>query len=168
MTRFAVQNGMLSAGGPPVAQVERASGRRVARVNVGQARTEPVPLRASFAGGRGRAPVVVPAVERAKAIGPSGRHETQNVSRTQPYAVKPERAVRQPAPPLVREHVNPAPPPHQNRKPRSRQAPEPTQPPPAARVEKPPAVQPKPQGPPPQAHGNPPGKEKNKEHGNED
>ena len=191
MTQFTVQNGALSAGGPLVAQVERASGRHIARVSVAQARTQPVPVAASVHGAR--APIVVPRSERAKAIpqavAPSGRHATQNVNRTQPSNVhQPDRAVREAPRPQPQQHTAMPPPvPHvqpkheQPKHERSVQSQPPTQaqlaPPrverghgapaagPPPHVQKRPDVQPKPQGPPPQAHGNPSGREKDKEHG---
>ncbi len=66
VTHFAVQGGVLSSGGPAISQVERVAGRRIQRVSITSAKTQPVPIRTSLHGGR--APVVVPASERAKQI----------------------------------------------------------------------------------------------------
>ncbi|MGE5715059.1 MAG: DUF6600 domain-containing protein, partial [Acidobacteriota bacterium] len=66
VTRFAVQGGVLSAGGPPVSQVERVAGKRIERVSIAAAKTKPVPIRTSLQGGRGSTPVVVSATERAR------------------------------------------------------------------------------------------------------
>jgi hypothetical protein len=201
ITRFAVQGGVLANSGPAVSQVERVSGRRINRVSLAQAKTQPVPIRTSLTGGRTRAAVVVPAVERAKAIEPSGRHEAQNVNRTQPHDnVKPsgtlhqspqrpearERAVAPPpAPPSQPRHERPAQPApaaqarvappraeakpieHRAAPPPQTQVPPHAQVPPQAQVQRPPSVEPRPQGPPPNAHANPPGREKEKEHGKE-
>jgi hypothetical protein len=194
MTRFEVRGGVLSNGGPAVAQVERASGRRVARVSVAQARTQAVPVAASVHGTR--SPIIVPASERAKALAPavvpSGRHATQNVNRTQPSNIKPERAVHESPRPQPQQHTV-MPPPVQHSQPKHERSVQAAPPPPVRQkpevsgtqarlapphvergaaaagppphVQKQPDVHPKPQGPPPQAHGNPPGREKDKEHG---
>ncbi len=102
-TRFAVQGGVLSSGGPPVSQVERVAGRRIQRASLAQAKTQPVPIRTSLQGGRGRAAVVVPASERAKLISTREREAPQQVSRTKPEAVKTDRAVRTLPPPAQRD-----------------------------------------------------------------
>ncbi len=82
VTRFSVRGGMLTAGGPALSRVEHASGRRIARVSLSQARTRAVPIRSSLEGRRSRATVVVPTHERAKLIAPHERHAPANVSRT--------------------------------------------------------------------------------------
>jgi len=225
VTKFAVQGGVLSSGGPALPQVERVAGKRIERMSIASAKTQPVPIKTSLQGGRGRASVVVPAGERAKLITAREKNAPQAVSRTKPEAATSERAVRTlPPPPAKHEkhekatghqppparekhekataHQQPPPPPqaksnekhertvrsqpaqpsnekheratvHQPPPPQVHERPEKTgtqaqlnsgQPPPPAHVEKQPNVQPKPQGPSP-AHANPPGKEKEKEHG---
>ncbi|HSB63657.1 MAG TPA: DUF6600 domain-containing protein, partial [Thermoanaerobaculia bacterium] len=103
MTRFAVQGGVLTTAGPPLPQVERVTGRRIERVSLAQAKTEPVPIRTSLEGGRGRATVVVPATERAKAISAHERRGPQQVSRSKTDVVTSEPAVRTLPPPAKRE-----------------------------------------------------------------
>jgi hypothetical protein len=167
VTSFAVRGGVLSSGGPALGQVERFSGRRIDRVSLGQARTQAIPIRTSLQAGRERATVVVPASERAKAFETSGRHETRQGARTPPNDARPQpqQAVRQPPPPRPRPEATGdqarLAPPHAEGTAGGR-----PQPAPQAHAEKPPAVQPRPQGAPP-AHGNPPAKEKDKEHGKE-
>jgi hypothetical protein len=108
LTRFAVQGGVLSSGGPALPQVERVAGKRIERVSFAQAKTEPVPIKTSLRGGRGRAPVVVPATERAKLIAahenrasqqPSG---SKQVSRSKTEPVTSDRAVRSLPPPAAK------------------------------------------------------------------
>lgn len=193
LTRFEVRSGVLSTSGPPVSHVERVAGRQIPRVSLGQARAQAVPFRAPRHEGRGRASVVLPATERAKAIRSPSRQATQQISRTKPYEARPERAVRQapshpmrersvqsrPLPPAKREHprsVRSAPPPQpkgrielartQSRLELRRaegNAGGHVQTAPRARVERPRSPQPNPQGQ-PHGRGNAPGREKDKEH----
>jgi hypothetical protein len=251
MTQFAVQRGVLTAGGPPVSQVERVAGKRIQPVSLAQSKTQAVPIRTSLQGKR--ASVVVPASERAKLITEHEKRGPQQASRTKPEVATSEHAVRQFAPtPAHEKHEKatvhqppptsnernvkherevhspppkisnekhekatvhqPSPPPppkvsnekhekvtvHQSpptsndknvKHERVVHSPPPPPPPPPsnerhekpvtqaqlnsghqpppAHVEKQPNVQPKPQGPPPAAKGNPPAKEKDKEHGKE-
>jgi hypothetical protein len=171
MTRFAVLGGVLSAGGPPVSQIERVAGKRIPRVSLAAAKADPVPIRTSLQ--RGRAPVVVPASDRAKLIGTRERHAPQIVSRTKLGTVTSDRAVRSlPPPPQHERHERatihqPLPSPSSPRHERTGTQAQLNSPPSPAQVERQPNVQPKPQGPPPPAHANPPGKEKEKEHGKE-
>ena len=154
MTRFGVQSGILSAGGPPVSQVERVSGRRIERVSLAQAKTQAVPVRTSLHGKR--ASIVVPAAERAKLISEHEKRAPSLASRTSPS--KSEKAF-QPSPGSHERHEKPV---------AQAQLDSAHQPPPA-HVERQPNVkhvQPKSQGPPP-AHVNPPSKEGDKGHGKE-
>ncbi len=83
VTRFAASGGVLTSGGPTIAQVERATQRKIARVSVGDARTKAVPLADGFRGRRGN--VIAPAAERAKFIAPprapKGAREASPASR---------------------------------------------------------------------------------------
>ena len=130
--------------------------------------------------------VVVPASERAKLITAQEKHGSQQASRTKPEVATSVRAVPQSPPPPAHEKHEKAtahqpPPPPSNERHEKAVHPQPPavkvekqpqtahiekQTAPPAHVEKQPDVQPKPQGPPP-AHANPPGKEKEKEHGKE-
>ncbi len=214
VTRFAVQGGALSAGGPPISQVERVAGKRIQRVSLAHAKTQAVPIRTSLQGKR--ASVVVPAGERAKLISEHEKRAPSQASRTMPS--KSERAFQpppvsherhekatvhqQPPPPSNEKNIKheraatvhqppsqpsheknvkheqaatahqPPPPPSHERheKPVAQAQLNSVHQPPPAHVERQPnvqRVQPKPQGPPPAAKGNPPGKEKEKEHGKE-
>ena len=82
LTRFAVQSGVLTSGGPALPQVERVAGRRIQRVRVAEAKTQPVPIRTSLQ--RGQARVVVPASERARLITAHEKRGPAQVSRTSP------------------------------------------------------------------------------------
>jgi hypothetical protein len=83
VTRFAASGGVLTSGGPTVAQVERATQRKIARVSVGDAHTKAVPLDAGLRSRRGN--VISPAAERAKFVAPprvaKGAHEASPASR---------------------------------------------------------------------------------------
>jgi hypothetical protein len=68
MTRFAASGGVLTSGGPSLVQVERATGRKISRVSVGDAHTTAVPLGAGLRGRRSN--VIAPATERARFIAP--------------------------------------------------------------------------------------------------
>ena len=78
MTRFGVSSGVLTAGGPAVAAVERARGSRIPRASVAQARTQPMPV--ASAASHGRVAVVAPAAERARLVRTEAapRHEPQH------------------------------------------------------------------------------------------
>lgn len=196
LTRFAVQGGVLSSGGPALPQVERVAGKQIPRVSLAEAKTQAVPIRTSLHGGRGA--IVVPATERAKLITAHEKHTPQTVSGTKPKVVTSERVVHSPTPSPAKHEKHekhekatvhqPTPGPSNLKKERTGSQTQrnsvheeknvgkqtqtvhvekQTQTAPAAHVEKQPNVQPKPQGPPPAAKANPPGNEKEKEHGKE-
>jgi hypothetical protein len=222
-TQFAVQGGVLSSGGPTIPQVERVAGKRIQRVSIASAKTQPVPIRTSLQGGRSRAAVVVPASEREKLLVPREKRGPQQVSRSKTTAVTTDRAVRSLPPPSAKQEKHekatanqppprahekhekatvhqpppparekdgkatvqqpPPPPPAREKQEKAvvRQPPPPSSPRPEkagtqaqlssrqphpAHVEKQHSVEAKSQGP-PTTHANPPGKEKDKEHGKE-
>lgn len=123
------------------------------------AKTQAVPVRPSLQGKR--ASVVVPAAERARLISEHEKRAPSLASRTSPE--KSERSFQPPPPPPVSHE--------RHEKPVTQAQLNSAHQPPPAHVERQPNmqhVQPRPQGPPPAAHANPPGKEKEKEHGKED
>jgi hypothetical protein len=75
VTRFALAGGILTSGGPTIAQVERASQRKISRVGAGDAHTKAVAFDAGRRGGRST--VIAPAGERAKLIAPAKHEETR-------------------------------------------------------------------------------------------
>jgi hypothetical protein len=143
VTQFAVQGGVLSSGGPALPQVERLAGKRIQRVSIASAKTRPVPIRTSLQGG-GRAPVVVPASERAKLLAPREKRAPQQVSRSKTEPVTSDRAVRAlPPPPAKHEkhekasaHQPPPPPLVRHEKPEKALAHQPPPQPPKERHEK--------------------------------
>src|SRR5262249_52638777 len=64
-TRFSVSSGLVRAGGPPTALVERATGRQLHAVKVSSVKVQAAPIHAA---GGGRLAIVAPAHERAAAL----------------------------------------------------------------------------------------------------
>jgi hypothetical protein len=122
VTRFAPSRGVLTAGGPSVAAVERARGSSLPREAIARAKTNPVPLAASA---HGRAAVVAPAAERARVLVP--RAESANRHGVPPANGAPPAKAVAPAPKHVAQ-------PERHPAPAARKAPPPV--PPLVRAEK--------------------------------
>lgn len=97
VTRFSASGGVLTIGGPTVAQVERATRRKIARVGVSDAHTRAVPLDSALRNRRSN--VIAPAPERARFIAP----QAVKAGRESAPAPRQSTTARREGPPPVRE-----------------------------------------------------------------
>lgn len=102
VTRFAASGGVLTSGGPTIAQVERATQRKIARVSVGDAHTKAVPLDAGLRSRRGN--VIAPAAERAKFIAPP---HAAKIAREASPASRPSATVKHEGPQAAQKRAVP-------------------------------------------------------------
>ncbi len=112
-TSFAVSGGVVRTGGPPLANVQKATGSRVRVSSIGQAKARPVPIATAARGSRTLS-VVAPARERdvlkAQAESRGGRQAAQTVKETT-HLSHPSQPSRELSKPPARK----AEPPHETR-----------------------------------------------------
>jgi len=90
-TNFAVSGGVVRTAGPPTAQIERASARKIAPVSIDQVKTRPTTLEQAGARSGSRVAVAAPAAERERVVAAKPEAGTKKAAATKETAAKTEK-----------------------------------------------------------------------------